>query len=48
MSRITIPASIEAAPQASRPLLEQVTKQLGSAPNLFRLAANSPASYNFV
>lgn len=44
MSRIHIPASIEAAPEASRPLLEQVTKQLGSAPNLFRLAATSPAA----
>jgi uncharacterized peroxidase-related enzyme len=44
MSRIAIPASIDAAPQASRPLLKQVTKQLGSAPNLFRLAANSPAA----
>ena len=44
MSRIDIPATIEAAPEASRPLLEQVTKQLGSAPNLFRLAAQSPAA----
>ncbi len=44
MSRIAIPATIDAAPEASRPLLEQVTKQLGSAPNLFRLAANSPAA----
>lgn len=44
MSRITIPASIEAAPEASQPLLQQVTKMLGSAPNLFRLAANSPAA----
>ena len=44
MSRIDIPATIEAAPEASRPLLEQVAKQLGSAPNLFRLAAQSPAA----
>lgn len=44
MSRIDIPASIDAAPEASRALLEAVTKQLGSAPNLFRLAANSPAA----
>lgn len=44
MSRINIPPSIDDAPQASRPLLEQVTKQLGSAPNLFRLAARSPAA----
>lgn len=44
MSRIDIPATIDAAPEASRPLLEQVTQQLGSAPNLFRLAAKSPAA----
>lgn len=44
MSRINIPASIDAAPEASQPLLQQVTKMLGSAPNLFRLAANSPAA----
>ncbi len=44
MSRIAIPASIEAAPEASRPLLQQVAKQLGSTPNLFRLVANSPAA----
>ncbi|MCR8549417.1 peroxidase-related enzyme [Salipiger sp. P9] len=44
MSRIDIPATIDAAPEASRPLLEQVSKQLGSAPNLFRLAAQSPAA----
>lgn len=44
MSRIDIPATIDAAPEASRPLLHQVAKQLGSAPNLFRLAARSPAA----
>lgn len=44
MPRIAIPASIDAAPEASRPLLEQVEKQLGSVPNLFRLVANSPAA----
>ncbi len=44
MSRIPTPASIDAAPTASRPLLEAVKKQLGSVPNLFRLVANSPAS----
>jgi uncharacterized peroxidase-related enzyme len=44
MSRIPIPATIEAAPAASRPLLEGVKRQLGSAPNLFRLVANSPAA----
>ncbi len=44
MSRIPTPASIEAAPEASRPLLEAVKKQLGSAPNMFRLIANSPVT----
>lgn len=44
MSRIGIPASIAAAPEAARPLLEQVETQLGSVPNLFRLVANSPAA----
>src|SRR5262249_10276184 len=44
MSRIPIPATIDAAPAASRPLLETVRKQLGSAPNLFRLVALSPAA----
>ena len=44
MSRIPTPATIDAAPAASRPLLEVVKKQLGVAPNLFRLVANSPAA----
>ena len=44
MSRIPTPPSIAAAPAASQPLLEAVNKQLGSVPNLFRLAANSPAA----
>jgi uncharacterized peroxidase-related enzyme len=44
MSRIPTPASIEAAPSAAQPLLEAVKKQLGSVPNLFRLAATSPAA----
>ncbi len=44
MSRVPTPASIEAAPAASQPLLQAVKKQLGVAPNLFRLVANSPAS----
>jgi uncharacterized peroxidase-related enzyme len=44
MSRIVIPATIEAAPSASQPLLNAVKKQLGVAPNLFRLVANSPAA----
>jgi uncharacterized peroxidase-related enzyme len=44
MSRIPTPATIESAPVASQPLLRGVQKQLGMAPNLFRLVANSPAA----
>ena len=44
MSRLLIPATIADAPAASQPLLEGVKKQLGVAPNLFRLVANSPAA----
>jgi len=44
MSRIATPATIDAAPSASQPLLEAVKKQLGVAPNLFRLVGNSPAA----
>jgi uncharacterized peroxidase-related enzyme len=44
MSRIPTPASIEAAPDASRPLLEAVKKQLGIVPNLFRIVSTSPAA----
>jgi uncharacterized peroxidase-related enzyme len=43
MSRIAIP-TLEAAPAASQPILEAVKAQLGVVPNLFRLAANSPAA----
>jgi len=44
MTRIPLPASIEDAPAAARPLLEAVKAQLGSVPNLFRITANSPAA----
>ncbi|MCX5515803.1 alkylhydroperoxidase [Kaistia algarum] len=44
MSRIPTPASIDAAPEASRPLLEAVKKKIGVVPNLFRVVANSPAA----
>ena len=44
MSRIPTPASIDQAPEASRPFLEGVKKQIGSVPNLFRIVANSPAA----
>ena len=44
MSRIPTPSTIAAAPAAAQPLLEAVRKQIGSAPNLFRLTATSPAA----
>ena len=44
MSRFPIPATIADAPAHSRPLLEGVKKQLGVAPNLFRLVSLSPAA----
>ncbi len=44
MSRLPIPASIEASAAASQPLLQAVKKQLGVVPNLFRLVGNSPAA----
>jgi uncharacterized peroxidase-related enzyme len=44
MSRLTTYATIDAAPEGSRPLLEAVKKQLGVAPNLFRMVASSPAA----
>jgi uncharacterized peroxidase-related enzyme len=44
MTRLALPASIESAPTAAQPLLQAVHKQLGSVPNLFRLAALSPAA----
>jgi uncharacterized peroxidase-related enzyme len=44
MSRIPTPATIDDASAASRPFLEAIKKQLGSAPNLFRIVSNSPAA----
>lgn len=44
MTRIATPATIDASPAASQPLLEAVKKQLGSVPNLFRVIGNSPAA----
>ena len=44
MTRIQIPASVDAAPLAAQPLLSAVNAKLGSVPNLFRLIANSPRS----
>ena len=44
MPRIPTPATVDAAPEAARPLLNAVKAQLGSVPNLFRITANSPAA----
>ena len=43
MLRINTFATIEAAPAAAQPLLQGVKQKFGTVPNLFRLAANSPA-----
>jgi uncharacterized peroxidase-related enzyme len=39
-----MPPSINEAPAAARPQLEAVRKLLGSTPNVFLMAANSPAA----
>lgn len=44
MSRIPTPATIEAAPPTSQALLQALKTQLGVAPNLFRMVANSPSA----
>ena len=43
MSRLAIPAPDE-VPDASKPILDAVQKQLGVVPNMFRLIAQSPAA----
>jgi len=43
MSRLTIPARDD-VPEASKPILNAVQKQLGVVPNMFRLIAASPAA----
>lgn len=43
MSRLAIPARGD-VPEASKPILDAVEKQLGTVPNMFRLLANSPAA----
>ena len=43
MSRIPTP-TLEEAPAAAQPLLTEVKRQLGRAPNMFRVIANSPAA----
>jgi uncharacterized peroxidase-related enzyme len=42
MSRLAIPAR-DNVPEASKPILDGVQKQLGAVPNMFRLLALSPA-----
>lgn len=42
MTRMTLPQTIDDAPQTARPLLEAVKSSMGAVPNLFRLTANSP------
>lgn len=44
MSRLHTPASVDASPAASQPLLNAVKAQLGVVPNLFRVVGNSPAA----
>ena len=43
MSRLAIP-TLDSAPEASKPTLNAVNKQLGVVPNLFRLIGSSPAA----
>ena len=43
MSRLSIPA-LDDVPDASKPILDAVHKQLGIVPNMFRLIAQSPAT----
>ncbi|MCU4162269.1 peroxidase-related enzyme [Acidiphilium sp. AL] len=42
MPRIPTPSTVADAPEASRPLLDAVAKQLGSVPNMFRAISLSP------
>lgn len=44
MTRLATLPTIDASPEAARPLLAAVKQQLGSVPNLFRVIANSPAA----
>jgi len=44
MPRIPTPETISDAPEAAQAMLKAVEKQLGVAPNLFRLVSNSPAA----
>lgn len=44
MSRLVTHPDIASAPEASRPLLSAVERQLGRVPNLFRVVASNPAA----
>jgi len=44
MSRFPTPETIEAAPAGAQPLLQNVKKQIGMVPNMFRVIGNSPAA----
>jgi uncharacterized peroxidase-related enzyme len=46
MSRITLPATVEDASEAARPILKGVGAKFGAVPNVFRLVSNSPAALN--
>lgn len=43
MSRLLIP-TVDSSPEASKPILDAVRKQLGVVPNLFRLIGTSPVA----
>jgi len=43
-TRIPLHTSIEIAPEAARPTLENIKRQMGRVPNVFRMMANSPAA----
>lgn len=43
MARIVIP-TVDQSPAASKPMLDEVNKQLGIVPNLMKLVGNSPAA----
>jgi uncharacterized peroxidase-related enzyme len=45
VSRLPIPARDD-VPEASKPILDAVNRQLGVVPNMFRLFATSPAALN--
>jgi uncharacterized peroxidase-related enzyme len=48
MARLKYPQSIDDAPEASRPALKAVSRQLGFTPNSFKLMSLSPAALSGV